>query len=150
MSVGGIGKLQTPQHYDMMKQQKITSYGVRPVESLAGMAPGPVPRMDPPPTTGQTKLNANIVNGKKKVGQNNQKSKQGNGQKFLHQSLNILQFNIDGFSNKKQNLPISLTKMISTLLFYRKPRKGNLQISISPTTLLPTVTARNVKEPSHT
>ena len=110
----------------MMKQTKLSSYGVGPVEFLAGTAPGPVPRMDPPPTTGQTKLNANIANGKKKVGQNNQKPKQGNGQKFLHQSLNILQFNIDGFSNKKTELAHFLDKNDIHIALLQETQKGKL------------------------
>ena len=110
----------------MMKQRKLTSYGVGPVEFLAGTAPGPVPRMDPTPTTGQTKSKANIANGKKKVGQNNQKPKHGNGQKAPHQSLNILQFNIDGFSNKKTELSHFLDKNDIHIALLQETQKGKL------------------------
>ena len=49
----GVEKVtQTPQ-LAMKVQQKITRYGVVPVASLAGAAPGPVPRTDPPSATGQ-------------------------------------------------------------------------------------------------
>ena len=58
------------------------------------MAPGPVPRMDPTPTTGQTSPNKNTR--KKTVGQRYQKPNPGKSNKLSH-SLNILQFNIDGF-----------------------------------------------------
>ena len=38
----------------MKVQAKISSYGVSPVESaLAGEAPGPLPRRDPPQATGR-------------------------------------------------------------------------------------------------
>ena len=46
LRVGGKDNLQTSQQNAMMRQQKITRYAVKPVESLTGMAPGPVPRID--------------------------------------------------------------------------------------------------------
>ena len=94
----------------MKVQSKMTHYGVGPVESLAGTAPGPVPRTDPPSATGRSKS---------KVVEPNQNSKPGQGKKTS--SFNILQFNLGGFSTKKrQNWLTILARMISTLLFYRK------------------------------
>ena len=107
----------------MMKQQKITSYGVRPVESLAGMAPGPVPRMDPPSTTGQKTIE-NTCNKKSKSGQMKQKSKFRNVKRPQHQSLNILQFNIDGISTKKTELANFLDKNDIHIALLQETQKG--------------------------
>ena len=105
----------------MMKQQKITSYGVRPVESLAGMAPGPVPRMDPPSATGQTNLKSNR---KAKVVSNNLKGKPRNYKLPKYQSLNILQFNLDGISTKKTELAYFLDKNDIHVALLQETQKG--------------------------
>ena len=105
----------------MMKQRKLTSYGVGPVEFLAGTAPGPVPRRDPTPTTGQPKPNKNIR--KKTVGQRYQKPNPGKSNK-LSNSLNILQFNIDGFSNKKTELAHFLDKNNIHIALLQETQKG--------------------------
>ena len=104
-----------------MKQRKSTSYGVGPVEFLAGTAPGPVPRMDPTPTTGQPKPNKNTR--KKTVGQRYQKPNPGKSNKLSH-SLNILQFNIDGFSNKKTELAYFLDKNNIHIALLQETQKG--------------------------
>ena len=83
----------------MKVQSKITSYGVGPAASLAGTAPGPEPRTDPPQVTGRRKS---------KVAEPNQKSKPGQGNKTS--SLNIFQFNLGGFSKKKTELAHFLDK----------------------------------------
>ena len=122
----------------MKVQSKMTSYGVVPLVSLDGAAPGPVPRTDPSLATGEACRKDN-------VGQSNQKPK--NGQSKESSNLNIVQFNLGGFGKKRQNLLISLTYTISILLFFRKPRKGKTPTLISPSTRLLIVNAINVKEP---
>ena len=55
----GVEKVtQTPQLTMMKVQQTLFRYGVVPVASLAGAAPGPVPRTDPPSATGQEEQTA--------------------------------------------------------------------------------------------
>ena len=88
----------------------------RPVESLAGTAPGPVPRTDPPSATGQKACKEN------NVGQPNQKPKLGQGKK--PSSLNILQFNLDGFSKKKTELAHFLDKHNIHIATLQETQKG--------------------------
>ena len=101
----------------MMKiQAKISSYGVSPVESpLAGEAPGPLPRRDPPQATGRKsrrKRGARHPLRDKATGQKPavfHKNTPSSGlskdnlqkQKDQFETLNIVQFNISGLSTKK-------------------------------------------------
>ena len=132
----------------MKVQTKMSRYGVGPVASLAGTAPGPVPRTDPPLATGQRQPCS-----KRNVGHPNQKPSPG--QPDRSQSLNIFQFNLDGLSEKKTELaqwamPTSLIKTIFKLQFYRKlEREKALKTTISQTTQQPIVSVRIVKDQSH-
>ena len=101
----------------MKVQSKITSYGVGPAASLAGTAPGPEPRTDPPPTTGQRRACS-----KKNVGHPNQKPSPG--QPDRSQSLNIFQFNLDGLSEKKTELAHFLDKNNIHIAILQETRKG--------------------------
>ena len=97
----------------MKVQSKMTRYGVGPVASLAGTAPGPVPRTDPPSATGRSKS---------KVGEPNQNSKPGQGKKTS--SLNILQLNLGGFSTKKTELAHYLGKNDIHIAILQETQRG--------------------------
>ena len=121
LRVGVKQVTQTPQSAMMKVQQTLFRYGVVPVASLAGAAPGPVPRTDPPSTTGQeeqpakhkgtskTRANGNPtgpqcqtpVSGGKE-GRSKRKRKQ--------ETLNILQYNACGIGPKKFELAHILDK----------------------------------------
>ena len=104
----------------MKVQTKMTSYGVGPVKPLAGTAPGPMPRTDPPSATGKQSS--------KNVGETNQKPKSGQDQKFSN--LNILQFNLGGFSKKKTEIEHFLDKHNIHVALFQETQKGKTLISI--------------------
>ena len=106
----------------MKVQRKMTSYGVGPVKPLAGTAPGPMPRTDPPSATGKQSS--------KNVGETNQKPKSGQDQKFSN--LNILQFNLGGFSKKKTEIEHFLDKHNIHVALFQETQKGkNTDIHIT-------------------
>ena len=106
----------------MKVQTKMTSYGVGPVKPLAGTAPGPMPRTDPPSATGKQSS--------KNVGETNQKPKSGQDQKFSN--LNILQFNLGGFSKKKTEIEHFLDKHNIHVALFQETQKGkNTDIHIT-------------------
>ena len=106
----------------MKVQTKMTRYGVGPVANLAGTAPGPVPRTDPPSATG----NQSSIN----VGETNQKPKSGKAHKFSN--LNILQFNIGGFSTKRTEFEHFLDKHNIHIALLQETQKGiNIDINIT-------------------
>ena len=105
----------------MKVQQKLTRYGVVPVASLAGAAPGPVPRTDPPSTTGQEEQPAKHKETSKTRANGNPTGPQcqtpvsgGNEgitkKKRKSGTLNILQFNASGIGTKKFELAHILNK----------------------------------------
>ena len=108
---------QTSQRTMMKVQQKITRYGVGPVATLAGTAPGPEPRTDPPSTTGQQeKRSARHIETCKTHANGNQAGPQcqspisGNQEapkkkkNKKSETLNILQFNASGIQQKKKTV----------------------------------------------
>ena len=125
-------------------QTKISRYGVSQVEpALACDAPGPVPRRDPPQATsrkfqrkrgarqpprnnatGQSNLN------KESQTQNQNEKDPGSGkdkspnQKENSETLNILQFNISGFSTKKTELSHFLHKHQIHIALIQETEKG--------------------------
>ena len=106
----------------MKVQTKMTRYGVGPAANLAGTAPGPVPRTDPPSATGK-QSSENVVN-------INQNPKPGHDKKFP--SLNILQFNLGGFSTKKIEVEHFLDKHQIHIALLQETQKGlNTDISIT-------------------
>ena len=106
----------------MKVQTKMTRYGVGPVANLAGTAPGPVPRTDPPSVTGK-QSSENVV----KINQN---PKPGHDRKFP--SLNVLQFNLGGFSKKKIEVEHFLDKHQIHIALLQETHKGlNTDTSIT-------------------
>ena len=115
----GVEKVtQTPQ-LAMKVQQKITRYGVVPVASLAGAAPGPVPRTDPPSATGQreeqsakhSKTCKTHAYGKPTDTPNQTPISDGTKKrKIKPETLNILQFNASGLRTKKTEFAHILNK----------------------------------------
>ena len=112
---------QTPQLTMMKVQQTLFRYGVVPVASLAGAAPGPVPRTDPPSTTGQEEQPAKHKETSKTRANGNPAGPQcqtpvSGGQEGMTkenrrpQTLNILQFNAVGIGPKKFELTHILNK----------------------------------------
>ena len=107
LGVSGEESYRHPQYkFAMMKsQQKIYRYGVSPQSVLAGEAPGPLPRRDPPQSTGrknQRTGNAIHTSGKQKLPDyDNTNSKSGDSERKLDSTFNIAQFNICGLSTKK-------------------------------------------------
>ena len=99
----------------MMKvQQKIFRYGVSPQSALVGEAPGPLPRRDPPHTTGR-KLQGtrNCKHPMREKLSKEHSSESGNSKRKLpkqESTLNIVQFNICGLSTKKLELQNFLHK----------------------------------------
>ena len=105
----------------MKVQQTLFRYGVVPVASLAGAAPGPVPRTDPTSTTGQEEQSAKHkvtrktrVNGNPTGPQCQTPVSGGNEGKTKKErksgTLNILQFNASGIGTKKFELAHILNK----------------------------------------
>ena len=105
----------------MKVQQTLFRYGVVPVASLAGAAPGPVPRTDPPSTTGQEEQPAKHKGTSKTRANGNPAGPQcqtpvsGGKEGMLKgkrkpQTLNILQFNAGGIGPKKFELAHILNK----------------------------------------
>ena len=122
----------------MKVQQKIYSYGVSPLESaLAGEAPGPLPRRDPPQTTGrnsQRKRGArqpkrdNFSGQTTTAAENNpssgpDKDKSKKKDKTF-ETFNIVQFNISGLSTKKAELSHFLSKNHIHVALIQETEKG--------------------------
>ena len=111
---------QNPQHIMMKVQQTLFRYGVVPVASLAGAAPGPVPRTDPPSSTGREEQPAKHKETSKTRANGNPTGpqcqtpvsggKEGNTKKGKPETLNILQFNASGIGTKKFELAHILNK----------------------------------------
>ena len=101
-----------PQLAIMTVQSKITRYGVGPVANLAGTAPGPGPRTDPPLATGQKSSKNCKLNQKPNPGQDKEPP-----------SFNILQFNLDGFEKKKTELAYFLDKHNVHIAILQETRK---------------------------
>ena len=124
----------------MMKiQAKISSYGVSPVESaLAGEAPGPLPRRDPPQATGRKSrrkrgvrhpLRDKATGQKPAVFDKNNPSSglskdKSQNQKDNFETLNIVQFNISGLSTKKVELSHFLNKYDIHVALIQETEKG--------------------------
>ena len=118
----GVEKVtQTPQLTMMKVQQTLFRYGVVPVASLAGAAPGPVPRTDPPSATGQEEQTAKHKGTSKTRANGNptgqqcqtpvSDGKEGTSkERRKPETLNILQFNASGISTKKFELAHILNK----------------------------------------
>ena len=131
---------QTPQ-LAMKVQQKLTRYGVVPVASLAGAAPGPVPRTDPPSATGQREEQTarqsltykTHADGKPIDSQNQTPISAGTKErKRKPDTLNILQFNASGIRTKKTELAYNLDKHKIHIAMIQESEIGkNTEIHIS-------------------
>ena len=131
----GVEKVtQTPQ-LAMKVQQKITRYGVGPVATLAGTAPGPEPRTDPPSTTGKRveqtarhgKTCKTHANGKPTESQNQTPISGGTKTKKKRKAntLNILQFNASGIMPKKLEFAHVLDKQKIHIAMIQESDLGN-------------------------
>ena len=108
----GTGKLQTPQYHDMKTKRNIR-YGVAPVMSQAGAAPGPLPRMGPPSATSGHRYRSRYVKVKQRSRNKERKTRKlpdYSNKQQQQNCLNILQINISGISNKKIELAHLLSK----------------------------------------
>ena len=122
----------------MKVQQKIYSYGVSPLESaLAGEAPGPLPRRDPPQTTSRNSLRKRGARQPKRDKRSGQTAAANEsipssgldkdkfkGKKNKFESLNIAQFNISGLSTKKVELSNFLNKNHIHVALIQETEKG--------------------------